>query len=282
MHCQRIQESFLDYQSGSLAEADSVTVHLHLKSCLTCQREWAGLQQTLLKLDRLPAHEPSARLRTHFYAWLQEEQQAMSAPSPFALARGRIDAIFASWLPARPIFQAAAGLALLLCGLFAGAHFLSDRTSQAPLPATGDAQLLAEVADLRKRVDSMSELVVYTLQQPDSGNLRLQGVLSSRNSDDTNDRTLAKLLNTVAFDSSTNVRLSALEALFPHADREAVRTGVLAALPRETSPIIQLAMIDFVAATRDRAATPTLQEISRSVTLDPTVRDAAQRALVQF
>lgn len=97
------------------------------------------------------------------------------------------------------------------------------------------------------------------------------------------DRILAELLNTLTFDPSTNVReLSALEALYAHADRDAVRAGVLAALPRENSPLVQVAMIDFVAAARDRAAAPALEEITRTFSLDKAVREAAQRALVQL
>ncbi len=96
------------------------------------------------------------------------------------------------------------------------------------------------------------------------------------------DRALAELLNTLTFDPSTNVRLSALEALYAHADRDAVRAGVRAALQRETSPLVQVAMFDFVAAAQDRTAAPALEKITRTFSLDKAVRDAAQRALVQL
>ena len=61
-----------------------------------------------------------------------------------------------------------------------------------------------------------------------------------------------------------------------------VRAGVLAALPREQNPLVQLEMIDFVAAARDREATPILEKISQNEQVDRTVRDAAQRALAQL
>ena len=38
MNCQRIQESFLDYQDGRLASAETAAVRDHLKTCLDCQR----------------------------------------------------------------------------------------------------------------------------------------------------------------------------------------------------------------------------------------------------
>ena len=63
MNCQRVQESFLDYQDGRLSAADATAVRDHLKTCLECQREWAGLQEITLKMDRLPPVAPSPRLR---------------------------------------------------------------------------------------------------------------------------------------------------------------------------------------------------------------------------
>ncbi|MBL9208145.1 MAG: zf-HC2 domain-containing protein [Opitutaceae bacterium] len=282
MNCERIQECFIDYQSGTLPTADAAQIRNHLKSCLTCQREWSGLQETLLKLDRLPTPVPSGRMAAQFYAWLEEEQRTADAPNPFAIARSRLDALIASWLPARPLFQAAAGLALLLGGIWAGSHLLNEQPSPQPTPSAAEARLLAEVSDLRNRVDSMGQFVAYSLQQQQSGNRRLQGVLTTLDRSETNDRVLAELLNTLAFDPSTNVRLCALEALYPHVGRDEVRAGVLAALPREASPLVQVAMIDFVAAARDHAAAPALEELTRSLSIDKAVRDAARRALVQL
>jgi hypothetical protein len=284
MNCQRVQGHFLDYQAGTLAEADAAEVRLHLKTCLDCQREWAGLQETLLKLDRMPAPAPSGLLRERFYAMLEEEQASIDAPSPFALARSRIDAFFARLLPQRPVLQAAVVVAVLATGLTLGARFLTQTPAPGPAVATlaPDPAVQRELAELRKKVDSMGQLVAYSLQQQQSGNQRLQGVVASLDAADTNDRTLSELLQTLAFDPSTNVRLCALEALYPHAERAAVRAGVLAALSRERSPLVQVAMIDFISAARDASAASALEEFSRTPALDQTVREAARRALVQL
>jgi hypothetical protein len=280
MNCQRIQESFAEHQAGTLAAAESAEVRAHLKTCLTCQREWSGLQEVLLKLERLPAEAPSPRLRANFHTMLDEFQREADAPSPFALARSRVDAFFASLLPARPALQAAFTLALAIAGLAIGARFLQP----APAPAVAaapDPATQKELAELRSKVESMSQLVTYSLQQQ-SANTRLQGVLAAVDQGETNEAVLARLLQTLAFDPSTNVRLSALEELYVHANLDPVRAGVLAALPRENSPLVQVAMIDFFAATRDRAAAPVLEDMLRSTTIDAAVREAAQRALVQL
>lgn len=275
MNCQRVQESFVDHQAGRLPAGESAQVRAHLKTCLTCQREWAGLQEILLKLERLPAEVPSPRLRANFYTLLEETQREVDAPSPFALARGRIDAFFAALLPARPALQAAFTLALAVAGLAVGARFL-----RAPAPAA-DPATQKELAELRSKVDSMGQLVTYSLQQQ-SAAARLESVLAAVDRGQADEAALARLLNTLAFDPSTNVRLAALEELYAHAALDPVRAGVLAALPRERSPLVQVAMIDFFAATGDRTAAPALEELVRSTTVDQAVRDAARRALAQL
>jgi hypothetical protein len=276
MNCQRIQDSFLDYQSGSLPAHESMAVREHLKSCLTCQREWADLQQTVLTLDKLPEPQPSPRLRTNFYAMLDEAQSELDAPSPFALARSRIDSFFAALLPSRPVLQFALTVVLLLAGVVVGTRLIP---SPAPvIVAQPDPATQQELADLRARVESMDKLVSTRLLTEPATN-RLRGVLAALNQNDANDRTLAQLLNTLAFDPSVNVRLTALEALYAHVDRDPVRAGVMTALSREPSPLVQVAMIDFVVASRDAQAGPALTRLVEDPRADVVVREAARRGL---
>jgi hypothetical protein len=281
MNCQRIQESFVDYQAGSLSAAENAAVREHLKSCLECQREWSGLQEVMTKLGQLPPERPSPRLRANFYAMLDShlQSESVASHSPFAGGRNRLDRFLASLLPSRPLFQAAFAAAALALGLFVG--------SRGTAPSSGATEPSAEatraqIAELQRKVDSMTNLVAVSLSRHESANERLQNVVTSLQGGPADEQTLAKLLRTVAFDPSTNVRLSALEALYSHADRSVVRKGVLASLPRESSPLVQLAMIDFLAAAGDTDAAPALQTLTRSAQVDTSVRTAAQRALSQF
>ena len=95
-------------------------------------------------------------------------------------------------------------------------------------------------------------------------------------------KVISDLIGSLALDPSTNVRLSALDALYPHANQPIVRSGVLATLPREQNPLVQVAMIDFLVAARDRAAVPELERLARSENINQAVRDAAQRGLAQL
>jgi len=278
MNCQRIQESFLDYQDGRLDPAEAAAVREHLKTCLECQREWAGFQEIALKLDRLAPEEPSPRLRTQFYAMLETHRRSADSRSPFVLMRSRLDRVFAALLPARPALQFAFACLLLVGGIFVGARYLHP---PGPAPAADEATA-RELADLRKQVNSMGTLVTYSLLQQQSTGDRLKAVLATLDLKQADQRVVSELLGALAFDPSVNVRLSALQALYPHSNQATVRAAVAASLPRDPSPLVQVSMIDFLAATRDPVAVGALESVSRGETYDVAVRDAARHALAQL
>ncbi len=273
MNCQRVQESFLDYQDGLLSPADAGAVRDHLKTCLDCQREWAGLQEISLKLDRLPPAAPSPRVRDRFYAMLETHRRPADSRSPFVAMRSRLDRIFSALMPARPALQFALACAMLAAGLLFGARYLH------PAP---DSATEKRIAELQTKVDSMAPLVTYSVLQQESTTERLRTILATLDLKHNDQRVVSGLLASLAFDPSVNVRLSALEALYPHADQPAVRSAVTASLPREPSPLVQVTMIDFLAATRDPAAFSTIEGVSRNQNLNPAVREAARRALAQL
>lgn len=290
MNCQRVQDSFLDYQDGSLAAPESAELRAHLSSCPACQREWAALQEITRKLDQLPAPAPSARLREQFYAMLETHRREADTVNPFELVRSRLDRFFAALVPARPPLQFAYALALLAVGLFVGTRYLAQpaaapapapTVAAAPLPSPlpADDATQKEIADLRAQVESMGRLVTYSLLQQKSTSDRVQHVLATMDVESPDRKVLSDLVGALAFDPSINVRLSAVEALAPHADDSLVRAGVLSALPRENAPLVQVAMIELLAAAGEREALPVLDRLVRSETTDKDVRDAARRAV---
>jgi hypothetical protein len=279
MNCTRVQECFIDYQDGTLPPDEAATLRAHLASCPTCQREWSALQEMSRKLDTLAdAPEPSPRLRENFYAMLETHQREADAPSPFALARSRIDRFFAALLPAQPALQFAFALALLIGGLFAGQHYLAPK----PVAAPADDAARKELAALKAQVDSMGQLVTYSLLQQQTTSDRLQTVLGKMDLKSPDRKVLTDLVGALAFDPSINVRLSAVEVLAQHTDDSIVRAGVLSALPRERAPLVQVAMIELLADAREQNALPVFEKLSRDEALDVNVRDAARRALASL
>lgn len=281
MNCERIQNSFIDFEAGTLPPADAERVKEHLRTCPACQREWASLQDTLLKLDRFPPETPSPRLRTQFYAMLDTHlREARGSTNPFALGRNRLDHWLEALWPRRPVWQCAAALALLAGGVLLGSRVaMNNHPAQAAATASELAATQRELAELRAQVNSVNQLVSYSLSQQQPAHTRLQNVVANLGPDGKNEQALAQLLSTLAFDPSTNIRLSALETLYAHAEEKNVRQGVLVALPRESSPLVQVAMIDFLASVHEPEAIPAFQQLAQAPTTDQAVRVAAQRAL---
>jgi hypothetical protein len=283
MTCTQVREQLPALLDDRLATAAVRDLRAHLAACPDCERELAALSQTLRALDAMPTPFPTPRLRARVYAAIAAEEHALrSAPAPIAPEPRSARPLWLRWI------QPLAAAALLALGFILGQRQTpSPIASAAPAPATivaPDAATQRELAELRQKMDSMSQLVGYSIlqQQSRSSIERLRGVLTSAAVAQPDDKTINDLIGALALDPSANVRLNALEALYAHADLDVVRAGVLTSLPREQSPLVQISMIDFLAAARDREAAPTLQKLSNNHQADLNVRAAAKRALGQL
>jgi hypothetical protein len=278
MNCQAASETFselLDPRTPATAHLDART---HLANCPDCQREFAALAQTLTALDTLPVPPPSARLRQQFYAMLEEEKHSAASARAAVEREHRRRSVW------RWVLAPLGTVALLAFGFGAGIRFAPVTVPQTV--AVSDPETKRELHDLRAKIEhleTMNQLVAASFQENQRpGNDRLRGVLTSAALDNPNDRVINELISSLALDSSPNVRLRALEALYPYADRDLVRASVLASLPRESSPLVQVTMIDFLAAARDAEAKPALERMSVNTLADQNVREAAKRALAQL
>jgi hypothetical protein len=269
MNCQDARAHFIELADGRLPGEAAAEVRGHLGACAECRREFETLGATLGALDSLPTPAPSPRLRANVLAAIEDEKRALR------LREGTgVQIVFR---PTRRFWRLAAVQALAACALVAAGFVAGARR-----PADTSAQ--REIADLRRRVDSMGRLVGYSLLQgrQQTANSRLAAVLTSENLANPDESVIDGLLTSLALDPSVSVRLNALEALYAHADQDVVRAGVVASLPREQSPLVQVAMIDFLAAAKDRDAAPALQRMAANEDADRNVRQAATRALSQF
>ena len=280
MNCQRVQDCFIDYQDGTLPPDESSALRTHLASCPTCQREWSALQEISRKLDTMPtAEEPSPRLREQFYAMLETHQRDADSVSPFALARSRIDRFFAALLPSTPALQFAGALTALAVGVFVGTRYFHPPATVPAAIVDNSAKHEQEIAALKKQMKEMGGLVSASLLLQQSTSERMQTVLATMDLKSPDRKILSDLVGALAFDPSVNVRLSAVEALAQHADDRLVRAGLLSALPRETAPLVQVAMIELLTSVREPDAVPIFDRISRDETADKDVRESARRAL---
>ncbi|MEO7412482.1 MAG: hypothetical protein ABIZ81_03925 [Opitutaceae bacterium] len=282
----RVRELFIEHHHGALPPAEAAELRAFLAAHPALQREFDEFASTLDALDAMPIPPPSSRLRAQVLAAIDAEKRATRRNFPAVSEVMPPRSIVAPRrLPWIWLVRITTACALLAVGYFVGTRKPAETVvaSDATL-AAGERVSQRELADLRRQVEAMNRLVSDSLlpQPLRPTNERLKTVLASASVENPNDRIINELIGSLALDPSANVRLTALEALYPHADLEVVRAGVLSSLPREQSPLVQVAMIDFLTAARDRAAAPALDRISRSDTMDRNVRAAAMRALNQL
>ncbi len=269
MNCHQIQDRLSELLDPRNATTTTDEVLRHLAECPDCEHEFTTLQRTLTDLDAMPTEKPSPRLRANFYAMLSDEKHALPTGQPQTVHPRRHSTLWA-WI----LTPVAAG-GLLFLGFIAG-----QRSTPEVIPPDDSTQ--QQIAALQAKVDSMGKLVGYSLLKQKPAGERIQGLLATQKLESPSEQVLTQLISALALDPSTNVRLTALEALYPHADQEVVRAGVLASLEREQNPLVQVAMIDFLVAAQDTEAIRTIQTISQQKDTNITVRDAARRALTQF
>ena len=172
----------------------------------------------------------------------------------------------------RRALAALAAAALLVSGIAIG------RQTAAPGAPAADTQIAA----LREELGEMRQMMSLSLLQQQSAIARLQGVVSIAQIEDPHGEVIAALVDTLMYDPNANVRLATIDALKRFMDRDLVKRGTLAALPRQTSPLVQIALIDFVVEAAGVESANALRTLSKDSTVDEAVRTRAAERLHQL
>lgn len=282
MNCEHAQDLVLESLTGRLAEDDARALASHQDGCTACRDAAVELGSLWSDLGAMPQLQPSPALRARFYAMLEGERAAagravateVATAAGHAAASAGFGASFSDWLsrwwPRRPAIQFAVAAACMVLGLVGGG-LLSDRTARN-----------AEITRLQDEVASTRQMVALSLlQQPTTG-ARLQGVDWTYRVDGGNAEISAALLRVLDEDSSIHVRLAAADALKQYLAAPEVRQGLVATLPRQSSPLVQIAVIDLLVASHDRESAGALQKLADDELLNQDVRQRAKRGVEQL
>jgi HEAT repeat protein len=125
----------------------------------------------------------------------------------------------------------------------------------------------------------MRQMVSLSLMQQQSASDRLKGVTWSSRLEEPGREVVSALLDTLLHDPNVNVRLAAIDALARFADEQRVRQGAIDALQTTSSPMVQVALIDFVVGVREQNSVETLKRMAADPGLNETVRARASQGL---
>ncbi len=235
-----------------LGEAEGEDFAAHLASCEACRSEMSRIGALWRSLDLLPREEPGGKVRERFYEMLGAYRQGLAAAEPRKA--------YAWW-------QIAAAAALLAVGLGVG------------YAVRGNGQPPQEVSQLREEVASMRQLVALSLMQQQSASERLRGVTWAYQAEPSDREILGALVSAVNHDTNVNVRLAAVDALRRFSASPETRRAVVEALPSQTTPLVQVALIDLLVDFKERSAEGVLKTLAENRDANAGVRQQAQWAL---
>jgi HEAT repeats len=172
------------------------------------------------------------------------------------------------------IVQGLAAAAILLVGIAIGRFVMPDRTPQ--------ANSASEVAAMRSEMRELREMVSLSLMQQQSASDRLKGVTWTGQLDRPSSEVVSALLDGLMHDPNVNVRLATIDALERFASRDDVRRAAIEAVTRQMSPLVQIALIDFLVKTNERQSAPTLRRLAEDPRVNDAVRSRAAWGLQQL
>jgi hypothetical protein len=270
MICQDTRKKIPDLLNDSLPDAEACRLRDHLLSCPSCQEEFQELNETWTRLGILKEEQPGPELRRDFYRWLESYQKEL-IPQQRNKWRQRFAQFPPRWQFSAPAMRFAAAALIIALGFGAGFFIGSGKK-------TANGQLHV----LNQEVDSLKQQVSLTLLSQPSASARLQGLAMTSRLQEPNPLLLATLLDTLNNDPSVNVRLSVVDALYLFADREPVRAALAASLPQQTSPLVQIALIDLMVALKEKRAAIALKTLLNDKKIIPEVRERARSGISQM
>jgi hypothetical protein len=259
--CDEVAAVVPDYLTDALDARARDAVQLHLAECDACRSELEGLSETWARLRVLEDARPSPALRAGFYAMLEAyPRDAEEAPPPPPKRTW-----WARWPWTGPLLQPAAAVLALLLG-FALGRFSQGRAGGPTVGGGTDGPTAGERTPLA------------LIRQPSAGE-RLEGVTLASRMERPDQALLDALLDTVDNDPNVNVRLSAVEALYLFSHEPRIRERLTESLARQTSPVVQIALIDLLVASREKQAAAALGRLVKDRQARPEVREHAESGL---
>lgn len=240
---------------GELDQAAAADFRHHIETCAECGAEMKALGGLWERLGDMPAPEPSSSMHVRWNAALASLMPERK-PSTW------------SWLQ-RPAWQVGIALACTVVGILIGTN----------LPRHGED---SEVAKLRDEVASTREMVALSLLQQQSATERLRGVDYTGRLPSMEPTVVSALIQAVSHDANVNVRLAAIDALTKVASHPAVVDSLTQSLPRQESPLVQAALIDYLVEAHDRKAVSALQQLAERPDVNPDVLQRAHFAVQQL
>jgi hypothetical protein len=197
---------------------------------------------------------PSANMDERFRIMLEEEKKKV-------LISGSVSERNFYEKLSHPVWRIAAGIALFLMG-WLGASWLGN-----------GADNRKQLSNLNGEVAKLRETLVLAMIDQNSSVERIKAVNMVNQMDQADEKIIQSLLSTLENDGNDNVRLIALDALTKYAHQPSVREGLINAISRQTSPMVQLRLAEIMVTLQEKRSVPEFEKILHNANLNYSVRN---------
>jgi hypothetical protein len=197
---------------------------------------------------------PSAKMDERFRIMLEEEKKKV-------LISGSVSERNFYEKLSHPVWRIAAGIALFLMGWF-GASWMGN-----------GADNRKQLSNLNGEVAKLRETLVLAMIEQNSSVERIKAVNMVNQMDQADEKIIQSLLSTLENDANDNVRLIALDALTKYAHQPSVREGLINAISRQTSPMVQLRLAEIMVTLQEKRSVPEFEKILHNANLNYSVRN---------
>lgn len=213
-----------------------------------CQPILQDLYATWSGLDKIEVPAPSQKMHTRFYKslseWNPEEEDK----------KGKIIDLQPLFVTGKDFvlrYGVAAGL--FLGGLATGMIAFSVLNNEQATPYVSIPEETNNVRTVSTTSDRLVE--IQSLKQKTINN-----------------KIIDALYQALIKDPSTNVRLSAIEAMLPYANNPDVRQNLINAIPYQTTPIVQLTLAEVMIELEDKTSSEAWHQLLQSEEMELDVK----------
>ncbi len=238
-----------------------------------CKEELTANYTLWNDLARVKTPQPRAEMSRDFYKKLNEyEAQHLVVSNN----QNGLWSWLKSWnISTNPQLGWALGIGLFLFGFFSG-QLLSPNSQQAQIN-----ELIAQVNQLQKDQKEGSNLAEtrFQINLQQSVSNRMKDIQLVRQMDNPNAKILMALNKALCNDPNINVRLSAIESLVYFSDEPEVMEILIKAIPKQTSPIVQLELAEVMVQLEEKRSSDAWKELLESDDLELNVKMQLEESL---
>lgn len=267
MDCKKINSLLIDFVDKQLDTEQIKIVQNHLEKCKSCRQEVEELAVVMSEINKTSEEKPSTKLRANFMQMIKDEKLASKSIEAKPIQIKTTHKQYPRFRFMNPIYQIAAGFAILISGLLLG------------LLINKNASNSTEMMALQNEVSMMKQVVMLSKLDQTSPSSRIQAVNYMNEISTPDPKVIDALINTMNTDENSNVRLAATTALSRFTDNQIVREALINSLTIQDDPMVQITLINIMIGMHETKAKSYIEQIASNENTNKSVKSIAQRGL---